>query len=201
MKTGLILKLCAVAALSVLVLSVVRGAGYLFLVALAVLIHELGHIAAARLLHVPLVKGKGSLIGFSLKFDFSASSYFKEFTVCAAGAVFNLAACLLAFLIFKDRGPYFVFFIFSDLSLALFNLLPISPLDGSGMLRSLLCLVTKNSTAERVSNVTSALFSLAFFTFCVYVQMKIGVNFSLMFISVYLLYNAAKNVGVIQKAP
>ena len=201
MRTGLILKICAVAALSVLVLSVVRGAGYLFLVALAVLIHELGHIAAARLLHVPLVKGKGSFFGFSLKFDFSASSYFKEFAVCAAGALSNLAACVPAFLIFKDRGAYFVFFIFSDLSLALFNLLPISPLDGSGMLRSLLSLVVKGSTAERITSITSALFSLAFFVFCVFVQMKIGVNFSLMFISVYLLYNTIKNAGIIKTEP
>ena len=201
MSKGSILKLCVLALLASLVLSVVKGAGYLVLTALAVAVHELGHLAAAKAAHVPFVKGRGSLVGLSFKFDFSAVPYLKEFAVCAAGAGANFAACAISFLIFRERGTYFAFFIFSNLSLALFNLLPISPLDGEGMIRSLLSLVVSADTAERASRLVSALFSLAFFVFCVYVQMKIGVNFSLMFISVYLLYNAAKNAGVIQKAP
>ena len=201
MSKGSILKVCVLAFLVSLVLSVVKGAGYLVLTALAVAVHELGHLAAAKAAHVPFVRGRGSLVGLSFKFDFSAASYFKEFSVCAAGALANLAACALSFLIFRERGTYFAFFIFSNLSLALFNLLPISPLDGEGMIRSLLCLVVSADTAERIVSFVSAAFSLAFFVFCVYVQMKVGVNFSLMFISVYLLYNAAKNAGVIQKAP
>ena len=144
---------------------------------------------------------RGSLVGFSLKFDFSAVSYFKEFSVCAAGAAANVAACAVSFLLADGRGAHFVFFIFSNLSLAVFNLLPISPLDGAGMLSSLLSLIVSARSAERISSFVSAAFSLAFFIFCTYVQMKIGVNFSLLFISVYLIYNTAKNAGIIQKAP
>ena len=201
MSKGSILKLCVLALLASLVLSVVKGAGYLALTVLAAAIHELGHLAAAKASRVPFVRGRGSFIGMSFKIDFPAVSYMKEFAVCAAGAGANFAACALSFLIFRERGTYFAFFIFSNLSLALFNLLPISPLDGEGMLRSLISIVAKEYTAERIASFVSAAFSLAFFAFCVYVQLKIGVNFSLMFISVYLLYNAAKNAGVIQKAP
>ena len=201
MRRGLLLKICAAAVVLYLALSVVRGAEYLLLTACAVLIHEAGHVAAAKALRVPFVRVRGSLVGFSLKFDFSAVSYFKEFSVCAAGAAANVAACAVSFLLTDGRGAHFVFFIFSNLSLAVFNLLPISPLDGAGMLSSLLSLIVSARSAERIVSFVSAAFSLAFFIFCTYVQMKIGVNFSLLFISVYLIYNTAKNAGIIQKAP
>ncbi len=193
-----IVKLAAFATVFVLAASAVKGAEYLFIAASAVLIHELGHVVAAKLLHVPLVKGKSSLFGLSLQFDFSAVSYYREAAVSMAGAAANVAAFATVLIIVKEHGTYSVFFLFSNLSLALFNLLPISPLDGSGILKALISSVTAPERAEKICAWTSAVLSLAFFVFCVYVQLRIGANLSLMFMSIFLLYYAAKSLGYVR---
>ena len=194
MNKRLVLKisLCAVAA--ALFLSVVRGAEFLLIAAAAAALHEAGHIAAAKALGVPCVRMSGAFFGLSIRCDFSSVSFLKEALVCSAGAAANVAACALTLLIVKDPGTYSVFFIFSNVSLALFNLMPISPLDGAGILKALLSMIASYRTAERIASWISAAFSVAFFCFCVYVQLKIGANLSLLFISVYLLYNAAGNI-------
>ena len=175
-------------------LSVLRGAEYLFLVAGAALIHEAGHIITAKLLKVPSRGGSPTFLGMSLKYDFSAVSFASEAAVSAAGGVFNLAACLIAYLIFGTGGIYPVFFIFSNLSLALFNLLPVSPLDGSGVILAVLSMIMSAETAYRVTKYLSAVVGAAFFVFCIYVQLKVGTNLSLMFISVVLLFNALRGI-------
>ena len=170
------------------------GRGISLIAAAAALIHETGHILAARLFGVPSAGGKNIFFGLSLKYDFSSVSFFKEAAVSFAGPLFNVASFVITFLVSKSPGTYAVFFMFSNLSLALFNLLPVSPLDGSEILKALLMNVAPPNTAERIAAWTSAVFSLAFFAFCAYVQLKIGANLSLLFISVYLLYNAFNSV-------
>lgn len=187
-KAAVFLVVAAIAA------SLLNGIEYVALVALAAAIHESGHILAAKALKVPSAGGGATFFGLSLKYDFSGVPYAKEAAVSAAGALFNVAASLVTVLLVKEAGDHAVFFIFSNLSLALFNLLPISPLDGSGLLTAILCIFLSPRTAYRAAAWTSAVFSVAFFVFTVYVQLKVGANMSLMFISVFLLYNAFANV-------
>ncbi|MBQ7714854.1 MAG: site-2 protease family protein [Clostridia bacterium] len=193
MKYGFV-KAIAAALLLFLILSLLRGSEYLMIALIAAAIHESGHLAAAKILSVPRDGGGAGLFGLSLKFDFSAVPYYKEFIVCISGAIFNITACLITVAAVKDAGDHATFFIFTNLSLALFNLLPVSPLDGSGVLRAVLSAFLNVKLAERIVTFVSAGLSLAFFVFCVYVQIKIGVNLSLMMISVFLIHNAFKTV-------
>ncbi len=194
MKRSSLIKasVCLVAA--ALAASFLNGFEYVLLVALAAAIHEAGHILAAKALHVPPSGASTLPFGLSLRYDFSGVSYAKEAAVCAAGAAANAAACAVVPLIFHPPGTHAVFFIFTNISLALFNLLPVSPLDGSGILRALLCVFFEPRRADRIASWICAVFSVAFFVFTVYIQLRIGANLSLMFISVFLLYNAASNV-------
>lgn len=201
MKTKTVITVVAVVAISAILASVLNGLEYMLLVAAAAAIHEAGHIALAAALHVPFASGDGGFFGLSLKYDFSASSYLKETVVSSGGALFNVAACAVTLLVAKNPGTYVVFFVFSNISLALFNLLPISPLDGSGILRSLAGMILSPRAAQRVTSVTSLVFSLAFFIFCIYVQLRVGANLSLMFISVFLVYNAAFEFKKINQEP
>ena len=189
-----VLSFVFVAVIAAALLSVLRGAEYLFLIIGAALIHEAGHIITAKILRVPSCGASPAFLGLSLKYDFSAVSYGKEAAVSAAGGIFNLAACVVTYLVFRDGGIYPVFFIFSNLSLALFNLLPVSPLDGSGVILAVLSMVTSAERADRITRYLSAAFGAAFFVFCIYVQLKVGTNLSLMFISVVLLFNAFRGV-------
>lgn len=194
MKRSSLIKasVCLVAA--ALAASFFNGFEYVLLVALAALLHEAGHIAAAKALRVPGAGTSALPFGLSLKFDFSGVPYAKEAAVCAAGAAANAVACAVTLLIFRHPGTHAVFFIFTNISLALFNLLPVSPLDGSGILRAVLCIFFEPRCANRAAAWICAIFSAAFFVFTVYIQLRIGANLSLMLISVFLLYNAASTV-------
>lgn len=174
-------------------LSLLKGAGYVLLILAAAAIHECGHIFAAKILSVPFSRAHGGLFGLSLKYDFSSSSYLVQVIVSLAGAFFNIIACVLTMVLVKEQSYASVFFIFSNVAPAVFNLMPISPLDGSGVLSSLLSMVTSDeSKAERITGRVSTVFSLAFFILTVYIQMRVGVSLSLMIISVILLWSCVK---------
>ncbi len=194
MKRKTIIKAVICLAAAAIAASFLNGIEYVLLVVLAASLHEAGHIIAAKVMRVPSAGGFPLPFGLSLKYDFSGVSYQKEAAVSAAGALFNVAACAVTLVLFPHPGNHAVFFIFSNMSLALFNLMPVSPLDGSGILRAILCIFFEPRTAFRAASWVSAVFSAAFFAFTVYIQLRIGANLSLMFISVFLLYNAASNV-------
>ena len=185
MKRTAVIKAALCLAVAAIAASILNGFEYVLLVVLAASLHEAGHIIAAKALRVPSAGGFLLPFGLSLKYDFSGVSYQKEAAVSAAGALFNVAACAVTLVLFPHPGNHAVFFIFSNMSLALFNLMPVSPLDGSGILRAILCIFFEPRTAFRVAAWVSAVFSAAFFVFTVYIQLRIGAN---------LLYNAASNV-------
>lgn len=191
MRASGVIRIVLFLVIAVLLSSILNGVEYVLLVVAAVLIHEAGHMICAKALGVPSKGGDANLFGLSLYYDFSSVSYLREVAVSSAGAAANIAACAVTFFASKSPGTYAVFFIFSNLSLALFNLIPVSPLDGSGILTALISMAATPRRAERIAAWISAVFSFAFFVFCLYVQLKVGANLSLMFISVFLLYRAA----------
>ena len=199
MKRDLIIKVLTLLVITSLLIFLFRGSEYMLLISAAILIHETGHIVTAKAEGVRFTRGNGIFGGFSLKFDFSSVSYLKEVTVAVAGAAFNVIACILTLLLNKSPGVHSVFFIFSNLSLAIFNLIPVSPLDGAGILRALLSMISGPYTAEIIAAGVSAVFSFAFFILCTYIQLKVGINLSLMFVSLVLLYNTLKSTKLIQK--
>lgn len=176
-----------------LLLSLLRGAGYVLLILAAAAIHECGHILAAKIFSVPFSKAGGGLFGLSLKYDFSSRSYLVQVIVSLAGAFFNIVACVLTLAFVREQTYASVFFIFSNIAPAVFNLMPISPLDGSGVLSSLLSMVMRDpAKAERITMFVSTAFSVAFFILTVYIQMRVGISLSLMLISIILLWNCVK---------
>lgn len=183
-------------ALLLLLAFTLRGMKYALLVLLAAAIHEGGHIFFAWLLGVRLIKVRGSLFGLWLKYDFSEKSYLAQLVVSVAGAAFNVAACVITLLVLPPQSLGGVFFIFSNLALALFNLMPVSRFDGMGVLRCLCLLLTSDLTkADTVCRLVGSVFSFAFFLLTVYVQMRVGVSLSMLVLSVFLLYTLVEGGG------
>ncbi len=168
-----------------------KGTKFALLVLGAAAVHEAGHLVFAKLLGVPLVKAKGSLFGMWLSYDFSNKGYFVQIAVSCAGALFNVI-CAVVFLFCTKGSPEAVFFVFSNLALAVFNLMPVSRFDGMGVFRCLLLTLTHDvCKAERVCRRVSQVFSFLFFIFTVYVQMRVGTNLPMLALSVFLLYSCA----------
>lgn len=110
-----------------------EGVGLLAWGLLACLLHELGHVAAARCFGGKLNRLSLTAVGAELSFAYPAPlSYWQDGLVALAGPVTNLAAGGL-FLAWGKNLPAIL-----SLGVGAFNLLPIQPLDGGRVLYSLL---------------------------------------------------------------
>ena len=120
----------------------------LFWVVSAAVIHELGHILAAKLCGVRSwrfgLKAGGALITF----DFSRLTYMSEVLVHLAGPAFGVMAALFSVIFFGARAEYFAG---ASLSMALVNLLPVSGFDGGGIFS--VCRTCRTGYAARCRSV------------------------------------------------
>ena len=70
--------------------------GLCFVTVVAALLHECGHLLAARLLHVPISGLQMSFLGARLEVSGRILSYGEEWLLCAAGPFASLCAAALA---------------------------------------------------------------------------------------------------------
>lgn len=118
----------------------------------AILLHEAGHLAAAKLCGIPLRAWEIRPTGLSLTFDFSRAGYLREALVHVGGPAAGLIAASLSS-VFGERAYFF-----SGLNavLALVNLLPADGFDGGGILRCLLSCFLLPDTVWRIGRIVSA---------------------------------------------
>ncbi len=112
---------------------------WLLLFWLAAILHEVGHLAALRLLRGRVEKLCFRLSGAEIRYSGTGISYGGEMLLALAGPGMNLMCAALGALASRwhpDDGLYR--FIGCHLVLALFNLLPALPLDGGRVLQSVL---------------------------------------------------------------
>ena len=164
-------------------LSLFDGVKYPFMTLLAVLIHELGHILAARLVKTPISSLSCGIHGFSMTFDFSSLSWRKECFVILSGSMTGLIAASAV----RGFGDGLAYFAQVSSVLSLLNLLPVRGLDGG---EALFCILNRfllphrsDGIAKAVSWCTAVLFWLC----AVWIQLRVHPNLSLLAASVYLL--------------
>ena len=114
-------------------------------------IHELGHLFFATLVGAKIKKFKLGAFHLCLSYDCTEISYLKEMLVCFGGIIFNVISALILLLIPIFKGEVIDFFVLCNLSLALMNLYPAAILDGGGVLRSFLYIVTSQEKADKIS--------------------------------------------------
>lgn len=156
---------------------------------LSVIIHETGHLLFLRYYHNPVKRIKLTLFDIAIMDSHqNIRSTKQELFITLAGVFFNFAAALTAFLInhyFKNM--IIEKFFYTNLSLGLFNLLPIDSLDGGQALYLLLSEKFSVSTSLRIVNIISLiiLFPIAVIGFFVLLESKY--NFSLLLTALYLI--------------
>ena len=155
--------------------------GFFALVA-AVILHEAGHLAAARLLGIPLRRGIGGIDGLRLTFDFSRAGYLREAAVHAAGPLAGVIGAVLA----AEIDGWEVFGGCS-LLLAAVNLLPCRGLDGGGILSCLLRLTPLGLHADGIARIVSHAVCAAFWLFAAGEGLRGGNVSVLLFASVIVL--------------
>ncbi|MBE6783456.1 MAG: hypothetical protein E7536_05535 [Ruminococcaceae bacterium] len=167
-------------ALAITVMSVADKTNSAFFCLLAAALHESGHIFAL----ICYKENPKEIIftPFGIRIErnsFNKLSFLKEAVVAFAGPFVNI---LLA-LIFHNT-----YFSKINVAIALLNLLPCDPLDGSKIVENLLKIKMAEEKAEKISLIISCItvFPVAVAGFIL--LLKSRYNFSLLFVSVYLIF-------------
>lgn len=153
------------------------------------LIHELGHVLVARILGNKLLKFKIMPLGFSIFLQTNIEDYnkkikkgnmyvLKNLIISIAGPITNIIIFLVAFflpieLMLKEK------IIYINAIIAIFNLIPMYPLDGSKILQNVLKLFCSNKESYKYTNIVANATLIIFTIFC----------------SIFILY--AKNIAIV----
>ncbi len=149
----------------------------------AALIHELGHMIAAAILGVKMRLCRAGMAGVSLKYDFSVISHGREAFVCLAGPAVGIAVFFFGY---KNGTPSY--FAAASLGLTVFNLLPISFLDGGCALSAVLSAFFPPDKVWYIGRILSVTFTILLWVTAVLMMLRMGGDLSVMAAAVYLLY-------------
>ncbi len=152
----------------------------------AALLHELGHVVAARLLNIPLRELRLSALGARLVLRKGLISYGEEWALCAAGPIFSLMGAAIAMLL-RETLPSAELFATVSLFLGVLNLLPIRSFDGGRMADALLHRLLAERWADGILNASSFLWLFLLWASAVYLLLKAGEGISLLCFSMSLL--------------
>jgi Zn-dependent protease len=135
-------------------------------ITVSIVVHELGHSYMAGIMAIPIERIHLYLFGGMAELQHRPHKAGQEFWIAIAGPVASLllsgVAWLVSELVFTPAHMPYYFFRFLaiiNLLIGLFNLLPIFPLDGGRILRSLLWKIKGNYiTASRLTRQTGRAF-------------------------------------------
>lgn len=147
--------------------------------------HEVGHLCAAKLMHIPMKSLRLDLLGARLDATGRMLSYGEEWVLCMAGPLFSLLLAAIP-------APFWMSSLFArqlsyaSLLLGVLNLLPIRSFDGGRMLSAVLSVTVGERAAERTLTCSSFLFLFLLWCFSVYCLLRVGDGLSLMCFSMSL---------------
>lgn len=149
-----------------LIVFYITGQLWLYAIILSfAVIHELGHLVTGILVGMKPTKMELNPYGVSISFSINANDYnkkilkanllqIKKIIVASAGPITNLIIILIT-----DKLNLGIFteitIMYANLLLIIFNLLPIYPLDGGRILKSLLYIFTGKKKSEIYINIIS----------------------------------------------
>lgn len=164
-------------------------------------IHELTHLLAGILLKMKVKRISIMPLGFSVEFAVLEENYnkkilksnileIKRIVIAIAGPLINLIICLVASNL-NIQYELKNMIIYSNFLIAIFNLLPIYPLDGGRIIKSILCIYIGRKNAiiisNKISNITLFLISFLFSILTYAIK-----NIALVLILIYLWYIVIK---------
>ena len=145
------------------------------------LIHEISHALAGILLGLKLKKFEVMPFGFKITFKENKDKI-KKLIITLAGPLMNLVIMTLAIIFGWHTN-----IIYSNLIIAVFNLIPIYPLDGGRILKSILNIKMNiqktNEAINKISNITIIILTAVTSILVLYIK-----NIAIVVVLAYLWY-------------
>lgn len=150
-------------------------------------IHELGHMLAGILLKLKPKSLNFMPFGISIVFEtyeYKKLIEVKKIIIALAGPLTNLIICLItAFLHINVRTKELI--MYSNILIAIFNLIPLYPLDGGRILKGLIRLKHNEMTADdkinKISNILIIILTMLSSIIILYLK-----NIAILFVLIYL---------------
>ena len=154
--------------------------GYL-LCFISVLIHESGHLLAMKLCGFSSSGIKISLFNIEIiEKNRHCTDFRSDILITASGPLINLATYFISL-------PLNTAFAYVNLLIGLFNLLPAASLDGGQLLYLFLSKRLSNEKSAKIVDVVTLISIFPLFLVGILVLLNSRYNFSLLFISMYLI--------------
>ena len=179
---------------AMLTLAFLADGGYVTFIMLAsVLLHESGHIFGMLALNYSPQEVSFGVFGIRIRQG--GMSYSGECIVALCGPLVNVVLGAIGFFVFSVLRSEFAFSVGTvNASLAVFNLIPIYPLDGGTALKSFLSGRFLQETVGRIMTALSVVLICVLFAAGVLLLIETGDNPSMLFTSVYLAVLAIKGI-------
>lgn len=164
-----------------------KNIGLLLNYFLALFLHEMAHLWVAAKRGYSLKQIKLDIFGLAVELNEKIDDK-DQFAINIAGPVCNLIICVLcmaSYWLFPISYFYLNTFCFSSLVLAIFNLLPVYPLDGG----KIFCGIIKSDKAYKILNCLIRLLLAGVFMFAFVVSCFGDANFLLLALSVFFISN------------
>ena len=166
------------------------------LVFISILFHEAAHIAVAKIFGSKINSIRILPVGLNASIDEEKYSFWKTVAIYISGPLINLLLFALSisinsflaesYYLFKNNNMSF--FILSNLYLAIFNLLPLLPLDGGKILYEIISgrlgLIKAYGYTKRISSVLAVLLVLTGLMQLMYNVL----DFSLLLVGIYIIF-------------
>ncbi len=159
---------------------------------LTAVVHELGHSFVATSAGYKLNKITLMPFGAVVKGDIDGLKLSDEIKIALAGPLLNFLIALFfvsCWWVFPEIYAFTDVAVQANLSMAMFNLLPVFPLDGGRVISATLKSKLRKKTADRICHAISIIFSLVL-VFLFLFSLRSGVNFSLLFFSAFVVFGA-----------
>ena len=159
----------------------------------AAVIHECGHLLAARLLGIELRSLDIGPLGATIRTRGSLISYGKEWLLCVAGPAANLVSASAAYIFCRIGGKIYTDstafgFLSVSLMLALLNLLPVEGFDGGRMLSCAVGSLAGPRATSVLLEICSVLSVCGLWMLSVYLLLRWGSSLSLFVFSASVFY-------------
>ena len=150
----------------------------------SVFLHECGHILLLFLTGGKLRGVRFGLCGITLNAEYPPS-YFAKIAISLGGPLIGI----LSFLLFQKAGNTLSLFAEMNCALSLFNLLPITSLDGGTALEAILLLFFPYDTACAITRIVSLVTTVLLWSFSIYLFLFLNGSPSLFFLSLCFFFS------------